>query len=234
MRVCCPLHPERPHRGHLEHRRPRRAGESRPVDLRAPRQTQRAHARRAVPVPHPPLLHLRPPCRHVNAVHRLHQHRQRTRMVRGDSHHTRIFRMVRGDSGAHSANAESIGAHRLVHGGVHAHLHRQRPHRVLMPHVEHKPERLARVKEDVGYRAKRDSHLRSNTRGVRARRGAGNSARCASQGSRRERPWRESALQSGTPQSASTLLREANASKPVSRTAKSACAAGSAAHRGPR
>ena len=122
---------------------------------------------------------------------------------RGQPPHAHVFISV------HSANAESIGAHRLVHGGVHAHLHRQRPHRVLMPHVEHKPERLARVKQDVGYRPKRDSRLRSNTRGIRATRRAGNSARCASQGSRRERPRRESALQSGTPQSASTLLREA-------------------------
>ena len=154
---------------------------------------------------------------------------QRTRMVRGGSHHTRMCSSV-----STVRTLRASGPHRLVHGGVHAHLHRQRPHRVLMPHVEHKPERLARVKQDVGYRPKRDSRLRSNTRGIRATRRAGNSARCASQGSRRERPRRESALQSGTPQSASTLLREANASKPVSRTAKSACAAGSAAHRGPR
>ena len=78
---------------------------------------------------------------------------------RGQPPHAHVFISVQ------SADAESIGAHRLVHGGVHAHLHRQRPHRVLMPHVEHKPERLARVKQDVGYRPKRDSRLRSNTRG---------------------------------------------------------------------
>ena len=205
MQCIAALHPERPHRGHLEHRRPRRAGGSRPVDLRAPRQAQGAQARGAVPVPHPPLLHLRPPCRHVNAVHRLRPRHQPENQngPRGQPPHAHVFISV------HSANAESIGAHRLVHGGVHAHLHRQRPHRVLMPHVEHKPERLARVKQDVGYRPKRDSRLRSNTRGIRATRRAGNSARCASQGSRRERPRRESALQSGTPQSASTLLREA-------------------------